>query len=236
MNMLKLLLFFLFYFLSDLCNARNVGENGRFFGYTYTSTVVKSNVVTSLVPSSCVQVEPTLPPCRSVRFLRLPKLPSITFNYPSSNRVISNISEPELKTTALGWGEYFGLYAPTVTVTRTDLHITTVEDPSVVVTYAVKGCRPLKLPLDLDRCPEERSTFSIEEILATSTVLLSQTETFLPTKTMTVINPSSTVYQNLPNFSDEAHFQDNVNSLEPSGQEQVENGPSRATQALRKLQ
>ncbi|EFA00150.1 hypothetical protein TcasGA2_TC002971 [Tribolium castaneum] len=234
--MLKLLLvnFFLLHFLSGLSNARNVGENGRLFGYTYTTTVVKSNVVTSLVPSSCVQVEATLPPCRSVRFLRLPKLPSITFNYPPSQSVISNISDPEVKKTPIGWGEYFGLYAPTVTVTRTDLHITTVEDPSVVVTYAVKGCKPLKLPLDLNRCPQEEPPFSIEEILATSTVALPQTETFLPTKTTTVVNPSSSVVYD--NFPDETHFQDNVNLLEPSGQEQLENGPAQATQALRKLQ
>lgn len=64
-------------------------------------------------------------------------------------------SEPELITgfeaTALGWAEYFGFYAPTVTVTQTELQTVTARDPRIVVTFAVKGCRPLRIPDDLDR-------------------------------------------------------------------------------------
>lgn len=56
------------------------------------------------------------------------------------------------ETTKLGWGEYFGIYAPTVTVTQLELQTTFVKDPRIVVTYAVKGCRPHKIPDDLDRC------------------------------------------------------------------------------------
>lgn len=55
------------------------------------------------------------------------------------------------ETTKLGWGEYFGIYAPTVTVTQLELQTTFVKDPRIVVTYAVKGCRPHKIPDDLDR-------------------------------------------------------------------------------------
>lgn len=150
-----------------------------------------------------------------------------SFNYPSSHSVVSNVSEPEVKSTALGWGEYLGIYAPTVTITRTDLHITTVEDPSVVVTFAVKGCRPLKLPLDLHKCPPEQPPFSIEEIITTSTVVMPQQETILPTNTMSVINPSTTDYEDMPNFPEE-----NKNLLVPSAIDINENGPAQPTEPL----
>lgn len=64
-------------------------------------------------------------------------------------------SEPELEpgfdVTALGWAEYFGFYAPTVTVTHTEMQTVTAKDPRIVVTFAVKGCKPLRIPDGLDR-------------------------------------------------------------------------------------
>lgn len=59
-------------------------------------------------------------------------------------------SEP-LQSTPLGWGEYLGLYAPTVTLKQTKLVTTMVPDPRVVLTYSVKGCKPEKFPNDLER-------------------------------------------------------------------------------------
>lgn len=50
----------------------------RFIRGTYTSTVFEKHVVTSLVPSSCVYVDATLPPCRNVRFLNFPLLKPTT--------------------------------------------------------------------------------------------------------------------------------------------------------------
>jgi len=45
-----------------------------------------------------------------------------------------------------GWGEYLGLYRPTVTVTELKIHPTTVLDQRVMVTYDIRGKKynPLK--------------------------------------------------------------------------------------------
>ncbi|XP_050515237.1 uncharacterized protein LOC126890386 [Diabrotica virgifera virgifera] len=146
----------------------------RFIGGTYTSTVTSTKMITSLVPSSCVYVDPTLQPCRSVRFLNFPQFDTIReyFNNKSSPfRARSDKTE----TTQLGWGEYLGIYQPTVTVTEIELQTAIVQDPRVAVTYAVKGCRPLKLPNDIDRCEiQAPSTIPILEILPTSTVAVPQ--------------------------------------------------------------
>ncbi|KAG5895138.1 hypothetical protein JTB14_008572 [Gonioctena quinquepunctata] len=162
--------------------SHGTGHNGHRFTRgirgTHTSTVVTTSVVTSLVPSSCVYVDATLPPCRSVRFLQFPYFYN---GQPTSNNIQENNSalrsdadQLVQATRFLGWGEFFGLFAPTVTVTLTKLETTIVQDPRVVVTYAVKGCRPMRIPDDLDRCPQESSTVPIEEILPTSTVIPSQ--------------------------------------------------------------
>lgn len=66
----------------------------------------------------------------------------------------SKRDEPKQETSLdvpLSWAEYFGLYAPTVTATHTEFQTVTVKDPRIVVTFAVKGCKPLKIPDDLDR-------------------------------------------------------------------------------------
>lgn len=49
------------------CNAHRVP---RFFAGEYTSTIKQTHVMTSVVPYSCVEVEPSLPVCRSVRNLQ----------------------------------------------------------------------------------------------------------------------------------------------------------------------
>lgn len=48
------------------CNAQ---RSARFFLGPDTSTIKSTHLMTSVVPSSCVEVEPTLPVCRSVRNL-----------------------------------------------------------------------------------------------------------------------------------------------------------------------
>ncbi|XP_018335476.1 uncharacterized protein LOC108744278 isoform X2 [Agrilus planipennis] len=59
----------------------------------------------------------------------------------------------------IGWAEYFGFVAPTLTKIYRHRETTTVMDPRTVVTFSVKGCRPTRLPLDLDRCaPEIKAT------------------------------------------------------------------------------
>lgn len=140
-------------------------------------------MITSLVPSSCVYVEPSLPPCRSVRNLR--NFPQIftgnflfdhkyafavhTFDYIynyffacfflrdeiSEEFIKGNNSfyvDSSIGTTALGWGEYFGLIAPTVTATAFHLETMTLMDPNTIVTFSIKGCRPSRLPMDLGTC------------------------------------------------------------------------------------
>ncbi|XP_063920577.1 uncharacterized protein LOC135135452 [Zophobas morio] len=202
---------------------------GRLFRNTYTKVVTVSQVTTSLIPSSCVRVEATLPPCRNVRYLKFPQLPTFSINRPTQ---VTTTNESAVETTPLGWGEYFGLYAPTVTVTTTDLHISTVQDPSVVVTFVVKGCRPLKLPMDLDRCPQEQP-LSIEEALQTSTVSpVVNTAALLPTKTMSGLQPESTAVFNGLDLPEEPKVQENSNLLEPSMDEVRENGPVQPTETL----
>ncbi|CAH0547297.1 unnamed protein product [Brassicogethes aeneus] len=133
----------------------------------YTFTVLKTDIQTSYTPSSCVQVEPTLPPCRNVRYLKFPSF----VTKPSPQNIERTIEGNQIFTTKLNWVEYLGIYAPTVTVTDTLFKTTTVEDPRVVVTFAVKGCRPLRLPDDLSTCEMENpSSVTVEEILPTSTV------------------------------------------------------------------
>lgn len=65
----------------------------------------------------------------------------------------SELENPEdvLDISTLSWAEYFGFYAPTVTVTQTELQTVTAKDPRIVVSFAVKGCKPLRIPNDLDR-------------------------------------------------------------------------------------
>lgn len=57
-------------FVSALAKHTPGQREGRWFRGTYTEVKVQKEVVTSLVPSSCVHVAPTLPPCKSVRSLR----------------------------------------------------------------------------------------------------------------------------------------------------------------------
>lgn len=61
-----------FFIIQTYCRSPQQRE-GRWFGYTYTSTITKSQHVTSLILSSCVQYAATLPPCRNVRSLDIPE-------------------------------------------------------------------------------------------------------------------------------------------------------------------
>ncbi|KAJ8968647.1 hypothetical protein NQ317_015725 [Molorchus minor] len=198
-------------------------RNRRFVLGSYTSTVTEVSTVTSLIPSSCVQMDATLLPCRGVRFLNFPQF--------AANRRSANESVPESKleqtlhTTQLGWGEYLGLYAPTVTVTDTKIAVTTVEDPRIVVTFAVKGCRPMELPNNLKRCPEEAlPTIAIQDILATSTVGIVPSPTVQTTTENTkLINiddanvasyPVNSIDETSDNLEGTARISDNLETVE----------------------
>ncbi|KAF2893726.1 hypothetical protein ILUMI_12447 [Ignelater luminosus] len=162
-----------------LGKSTNKVRDGRWFRYTYTETKVQKEIVTSLVPSSCVHVEPTLPPCRGVR--NLDPFPEFVGSriYPEHIKgkqlIISKdqqvVLEPANEANkSVGWAEYLGIVAPTVTVTAINLRTTTLLDPRTVVTFSVKGCRPSRLPLGLDRCPVAHSGISIEEIFPSAVV------------------------------------------------------------------
>lgn len=43
--------------------ARNLEENLRFKRYV-TETVIESHTVTAIVPSTCIKLAPSIPPCR----------------------------------------------------------------------------------------------------------------------------------------------------------------------------
>ncbi|KAJ8930919.1 hypothetical protein NQ314_016243 [Rhamnusium bicolor] len=121
----------------------------RFLRGTHTTTINKTHTVTKTVPSSCVQVDATLPPCRNVRFMRFPSFNSNEIDNDDARPQPK--SEPSIYITTLNWAEYFGVYAPTATVNVTTIETTVVQDPRIVVSFAVKGCRPIRLPMSLSR-------------------------------------------------------------------------------------
>ncbi|GJQ68237.1 hypothetical protein Trydic_g16854 [Trypoxylus dichotomus] len=140
------LVFYLFGIVSTKSTHDERRERLFRFGYSHTKTVIQPYTITSVVPSSCIHVESTLPRCRNVRY----------FGFGSSNSEnttnSTSIIEDEIQTTPLSWGEYFGLSAPTV-----------------MVTFSLKGCRPQRVPLGLDRCQIQPTPTALP-IVPTSTV------------------------------------------------------------------
>ncbi|CAH2007729.1 unnamed protein product [Acanthoscelides obtectus] len=170
--------------LDNYSSDTHLNRQPRFIREAVTQTVYQDKVVTSLVPSSCVYVDPSLPPCRNVRYLRFPSFITTGLNQqfgPIDAPPASDKSGGQINSTSLSWGEYLGFYPRTETVTKINLHTTVVQDPRIMVTFAVKGCKPLKIPGDLNRCADEGMTpLPIQEILPTSTVALTYTKTALP--------------------------------------------------------
>ncbi|KAB0795996.1 hypothetical protein PPYR_10057 [Photinus pyralis] len=164
----------------------------RMFWRSYTETMVVTDVVTSILPSSCVHVEPTLPACRGLR--NLETFPEFVGREIHSNQVKGRqLVQPPLvvdkdhhqlmlaplnETRVVGWAEYLGLVGATFTVTEVHLKTTTVIDPRTVVTFSVKGCRPSRLPMELDRCPVNQ--YNVDEIVPSSVSPPSITPTALP--------------------------------------------------------
>ncbi|KAK9739126.1 hypothetical protein QE152_g9224 [Popillia japonica] len=160
-----------------LAKSANKGREERLFrfGYSYTKTVIRPYTVTTLVPSSCVHVEATLPPCRNVRFLgNFPGFgssssESTTEGAKSASVKTTAVADNEVQTTPLSWGEYLGLSAPTVTLNVTKITTATVLNPRVTVTFSIRGCRPQRMPLDLEKCPIQPTATALP-IVPTSTV------------------------------------------------------------------
>lgn len=65
--------------------------------------------------------------------------------------------------------EYLGFTGFTVTKVEHIMETVIVQDPNVVVTFSIKGCKPSELPDNIIRC-EPPPSIRIEEILPTSTV------------------------------------------------------------------
>lgn len=170
----------------------NEARSGRWFGYRYTITVTEQEAVTSLIPSSCVHVEPSLPPCRSVRILE--SFPRFIGSERKNGRQLAVVPQqpaaaptPIVHTTELGWGEYLGFYAPTVTVSTLKQLVTTILDPRVVVTFSVKGCKPSRLPLDLMECQGSGQNVIIQPT-ATIPQLVTQTVRPIDTNVLSLVN------------------------------------------------
>ncbi|KAH1002245.1 hypothetical protein HUJ04_008350 [Dendroctonus ponderosae] len=121
---------------------------------TVTSTVYQNVEEKIYVPASCVYVAPNLPECRNVRFL------NARFDPTSIDSENNSIEQTPT------WGDYFGFYRPTVTVTSIKIDPTTVVDTRVMVTYDIRGCKPHSLPFELPKCIED----TVEEIIATTPV------------------------------------------------------------------
>ncbi|XP_030749305.1 uncharacterized protein LOC115877306 [Sitophilus oryzae] len=172
---------------------------------TVTSTVFTTVTETHYVPATCLHVDPNLPDCRNVRFLNLPAFNGFNyFNFTNSLGSGNNVpgkgnstnndhqtveitkradldQNPDQTVHIQGWAEYLGLTRPTVTVTDVKIVPTTVLDPRIVVTYAIKGCKPHSLPYNLEKCPEEPEVEMIE-IVPTTTVYARMESTAEPEK------------------------------------------------------
>ncbi|XP_076271832.1 uncharacterized protein LOC143203530 isoform X1 [Rhynchophorus ferrugineus] len=163
---------------------------------TITSTIYETVTEKHYVPSTCVHVEPNLPDCRNVRFLNWPSftgansfLSNNSIAAPSENgntngtvavtKRISTDHHQEQTVHIQGWAEYLGLDRPTVTVTEIKIVPTTVLDSRIMVTYAIKGCKPHHLPEHLERCPEDRAE-EIEIIAPTNPILSAIQNTDIP--------------------------------------------------------
>ncbi|KAK5642994.1 hypothetical protein RI129_009161 [Pyrocoelia pectoralis] len=160
------------------------------FWRTYTETQVQTDIITSILPSSCVHVEATLPSCRGLR--NLETFPEFVGReiHPKHIKGRELVQQPQVvnndqqhlatqnETKAVGWAEYLGLVGHTITVTEIRLRTTTVIDPHTVVTFSVKGCKPSRLPMELDRCPVNQ--FNVDEIVPSSVLQPSITPTASP--------------------------------------------------------
>ncbi|XP_060534758.1 uncharacterized protein LOC132707096 isoform X2 [Cylas formicarius] len=165
-----------------------------------TSTVYKVVEKKHYVPYSCVYVDPNLPNCRNLRFLWGPADVRNAFVSPDVIKPTEPLAEKNAtailkqdltrrmdivdgnatRAPSLGWGEYLGLYGPPVTVTEIRVTHTTVLDPRIAITFAVKGCKPRELPLNMEKCPEATRVPNLVEILPTSTVAHRVEPTKLP--------------------------------------------------------
>lgn len=79
------------------------------------------------------------------------------------------VPEPEIISTSLGWMQYLGFTGRTVTKVEHLVKTVVAQDPNVVVTFSIKGCKPSELPEGINRCDPPPS-ISTEKILPTSTV------------------------------------------------------------------
>lgn len=150
------------------------------------------------------------------------------FRSNKQNISTNSSAESKIQSTVLNWGEFFGFYPPTVTVTREVNQITTVQDPSVVVTYAIKGCVPQKMHMDMSRCPQE-SIIPTMEVLETSTV----PSDIFPTKTLDDENTSTVYGDEITNFvQDDKNWGQNSPVIQPSSDLNEETTVSLATEPL----
>lgn len=99
-----------------------------------------------------------------------------------------------------------------------------MKDPNVVVTFAVKGCRPSALPRNLEACP----SITIEEILPTSTI---------PTLIHPTAVPSHHVKPHRPGYHDEDP-QENFNGplVEATEEDLANAGVAMETEQLQPLE
>lgn len=104
-----------------------------------------------------------------VLFLRFILFSSQNIANVTPNQYLKEAVEPEITTTPLGWMEYLGFTDYTVTKVEHVTETVIVQDPNVVVTFSIKGCKPSELPRNIIRCDPPPS-ITIEEILPTSTV------------------------------------------------------------------
>lgn len=88
-----------------------------------------------------------------------------------------------MRTTDLGWMEFLGFTSYTVTKVEHVIETALVQDPNIVVTFSIKGCKPSELPEDIIRCDPPPSV-RIEDILPTSTVGFS----IIPTTAVDILD------------------------------------------------
>ncbi|XP_067000966.2 uncharacterized protein [Anabrus simplex] len=147
-------------------------------GNTITKFVLDNKAVTEITPSSCVVVQPSLPPCKSLRALSVDSSPPTRVETTKLVELheIGDVEAIRSKTLGRSWYRYGSVVetsepviqttpiAPTamtagwwgkdVTVTSTIYASETLklQDPKHVVTFSVTGCKPSRMPFDLDYC------------------------------------------------------------------------------------
>nr|XP_014277822.1 uncharacterized protein LOC106681812 isoform X2 [Halyomorpha halys] len=125
-----------------------------------TNFLHQRKFVTSVVPSSCVVIDSTLPACRNVRKLKINPSPPIRIESTTVPSMVGPRSfdlEPTETERSGSWGGAWLWPGETVTHTVVNYHTVRQYNPDDVVSIVFKGCKPTSLPFNLSPCDNSTS-------------------------------------------------------------------------------